>query len=322
MSIYTLRCYICLVPGKNVNFVFYLDSDTSLRVADEMVEQLELADYDVPFISEFIDYLIVCLVPDWSPFNEEFSSVDNASTAENGSSTFGNEFAIENENGSDDLSNRLSSNYTQVDDDKCNAYPKEVCEEAQPIFDLALAQLFGTSEEKKPNSSNSLTSVQLLGTNEEPNEESDSSWTFAQLPGDNIEVNGDTDALSASMQLGKTSKDAEANHGVGLTSMKQAGTRVPDATNIDSTIIECNCVNGEIITVSNGCPVVEAIGKKLLNGCIIQSLGEDDEDGLQLEINDIKEHYRHLFQEMTRMREMALENARKRWMRKMGKRPT
>lgn len=338
MSIYTLLCYIFLVPGKNVNFVFYLDSDTSLRVADEMVEQLELADYDVPFISEFIDYLIICLVPDWRPLlNEEFSSADNASTVENGSCALETEYAMENElmldnsgrmennlsleNRSDvDPPNRLSTNSTPVDDD--NTYPKEIREEAQPIFGLALAQLLGTTEERKPHSGDSSTSMQLLGTSEEPKADSDSSWTFAQLPGYSMEVKDNIGALSTSMQLQETSKDAEADPGVSLILAKPAGTRELGATDVDSTIAERNCVKEESSTIPNGCQAVEAIGKKLLNGCTIQCLGEDDgEDDLQSEIEDIKEHYRHLFQEMTRMREMALENARKRWMRKMGKRP-
>ncbi|CAN6480672.1 unnamed protein product [Victoria cruziana] len=43
---------------KNVHFMFYLDSDTALSVASEMVEQLDLSDQDVTFIAEFIDFLI------------------------------------------------------------------------------------------------------------------------------------------------------------------------------------------------------------------------------------------------------------------------
>lgn len=43
---------------RNIHFQFYLDADTALSVASEMVEQLELADHDVVFIAEFIDYLI------------------------------------------------------------------------------------------------------------------------------------------------------------------------------------------------------------------------------------------------------------------------
>ncbi|KAL5211249.1 hypothetical protein ABZP36_022096 [Zizania latifolia] len=49
--------------ARNIHFLFYLDSDTALSVAAEMVEQLELADCDVTFIADFIDILIVNLVP-------------------------------------------------------------------------------------------------------------------------------------------------------------------------------------------------------------------------------------------------------------------
>ncbi|RWR80792.1 Protein kinase domain-containing protein [Cinnamomum micranthum f. kanehirae] len=52
---------------KNIHFLFYLDSDTALSVAGEMVEQLELSNHDVAFIAEFIDFLIMKLVPHWKP---------------------------------------------------------------------------------------------------------------------------------------------------------------------------------------------------------------------------------------------------------------
>ncbi|KAM0827150.1 hypothetical protein ACQ4PT_068386 [Festuca glaucescens] len=49
--------------ARNIHFLFYLESDTAMSVASEMVEQLELADCDVTFIADFIDLLIVNLVP-------------------------------------------------------------------------------------------------------------------------------------------------------------------------------------------------------------------------------------------------------------------
>ncbi|KAJ3680155.1 hypothetical protein LUZ60_016433 [Juncus effusus] len=52
---------------RNIHFLFFLDSDTALSVASEMVEQLSLEDYDVAFIADFIDFLIINLVPDWRP---------------------------------------------------------------------------------------------------------------------------------------------------------------------------------------------------------------------------------------------------------------
>jgi WNK lysine deficient protein kinase len=53
--------------ARNIHFLFYLESDTAMSVASEMVEQLELADCDVTFIADFIDLLIVNLVPEWKP---------------------------------------------------------------------------------------------------------------------------------------------------------------------------------------------------------------------------------------------------------------
>ncbi|CAM0944715.1 unnamed protein product [Alopecurus aequalis] len=49
--------------ARNIHFLFYLESDTAMSVAAEMVEQLDLADCDVTFIADFIDLLIVNLVP-------------------------------------------------------------------------------------------------------------------------------------------------------------------------------------------------------------------------------------------------------------------
>lgn len=52
---------------RHVHFLFYLDTDTAVSVAAEMVEHLELADHDVAFIAELIDYLIMKLLPWWKP---------------------------------------------------------------------------------------------------------------------------------------------------------------------------------------------------------------------------------------------------------------
>ncbi|XP_074279650.1 serine/threonine-protein kinase WNK8-like [Silene latifolia] len=63
--------------AKNIHFGFFVDSDTALAVAAEMVEQLELADHDVAFIAEFIDYLIQQIIPNDSPSSIHSSVVDN-----------------------------------------------------------------------------------------------------------------------------------------------------------------------------------------------------------------------------------------------------
>ncbi|XAR53937.1 Non-specific serine/threonine protein kinase, partial [Bertholletia excelsa] len=52
---------------RNIHFLFYLQTDTATSVAGEMVEQLELAEQDVTFIADFIDFLLMKIVPSWVP---------------------------------------------------------------------------------------------------------------------------------------------------------------------------------------------------------------------------------------------------------------
>ncbi|KAJ1378388.1 Serine/threonine-protein kinase, active site [Sesbania bispinosa] len=63
----TLRIADTCGRVRNIHFLFYLDSDTAVSVASEMVEHLELADHDVAFIADLIDYLIMKLLPWWKP---------------------------------------------------------------------------------------------------------------------------------------------------------------------------------------------------------------------------------------------------------------
>ncbi|KAG4950890.1 hypothetical protein JHK85_044757 [Glycine max] len=69
----TLRIADTCGRVRNIHFLFYLDTDTAVSVATEMVEHLELADHDVDFIAELIDYLIMKLLPWWKPSPDHFS---------------------------------------------------------------------------------------------------------------------------------------------------------------------------------------------------------------------------------------------------------
>ncbi|KAK7338088.1 hypothetical protein VNO77_18687 [Canavalia gladiata] len=64
---------------RNIHFLFYLETDTAVSVASEMVENLELANHDVAFIAELIDYLITKLVPGWKPSSDCSSSSEGLS---------------------------------------------------------------------------------------------------------------------------------------------------------------------------------------------------------------------------------------------------
>ncbi|KAI3825700.1 hypothetical protein L1987_07271 [Smallanthus sonchifolius] len=72
---------------RNIHFPFDTDNDTSIAVASEMVEELDLTDQDVSTIAEMIDAEIRSCIPDWAPRdyfddqedNDPSSSVDSPS---------------------------------------------------------------------------------------------------------------------------------------------------------------------------------------------------------------------------------------------------
>ncbi|CAJ2649627.1 unnamed protein product [Trifolium pratense] len=70
----TLRIADTCGRVRNIHFLFYLDTDTAVSVASEMVEHLELAHHDVAFIAELIDYLIMKLLPLWKPSRDHNST--------------------------------------------------------------------------------------------------------------------------------------------------------------------------------------------------------------------------------------------------------
>lgn len=59
---------------RNIHFPFDIGADTSISVASEMVEELELTDQDVTAIAEMIDSEIRYLIPDWNPSTPAGSS--------------------------------------------------------------------------------------------------------------------------------------------------------------------------------------------------------------------------------------------------------
>lgn len=59
-------------------------------------------------------------------------------------------------------------------------------------------------------------------------------------------------------------------------------------------------------------------GSKLLNGSSAPSKIDEDQDELRAEIDSIEAQYKHFFNELNRMREEALESARRRWLLRRG----
>ncbi|KAI5329278.1 PREDICTED: serine/threonine-kinase [Prunus dulcis] len=75
----TLRIADTCGRVRNIHFKFYLDSDTAMSIAGEMVEQLDLSHEDISVIAELIDKLIMKLVPGWKPSSESSSCGANSS---------------------------------------------------------------------------------------------------------------------------------------------------------------------------------------------------------------------------------------------------
>ncbi|KAF9689185.1 hypothetical protein SADUNF_Sadunf01G0065400 [Salix dunnii] len=76
----TLRIADPCGKARNIHFTFYLNLDTAVSIAEEMVEQLDLSAEDVAVISELIDSLIVKIVPSW---NISSSVLNGSSELEN-----------------------------------------------------------------------------------------------------------------------------------------------------------------------------------------------------------------------------------------------
>ncbi|KAJ0571245.1 putative protein kinase WNK-NRBP family [Helianthus annuus] len=66
---------------RNIHFPFDTDNDTSIAVASEMVEELDLTDQDVSTIAEMIDAEIRSCIPDWAPRDFFDDQEDNEPTA-------------------------------------------------------------------------------------------------------------------------------------------------------------------------------------------------------------------------------------------------
>ncbi|XP_076913811.1 putative serine/threonine-protein kinase WNK3 [Bidens hawaiensis] len=64
---------------RNIHFPFDTDNDTSIAVASEMVEELDLTDQDVSTLAEMIDTEIRSCIPNWAP-RDYFDDQDNEPT--------------------------------------------------------------------------------------------------------------------------------------------------------------------------------------------------------------------------------------------------
>ncbi|RRT56597.1 hypothetical protein B296_00026503 [Ensete ventricosum] len=233
--------------GRNIHFLFYLDSDTALAVAAEMVEQLDLSDYDVVFIADFIDFLIMRLVPGWRP--ADHCSSDNISSCK--------------EYGAYD-NNELSS---------------ELSPQSSAYFGMG----YDHADQSQIN----------IGTSEGEFAENDDVASYKKMDGAVSPVDNN------SIWSGVNGADKRSQHSA--TSVMVVGSsKSLSGYNTDADS------KGDI----GACDIVEVLS---LKDSSLLSLNNKDQNELRSEIDMIEAQYQRWFFELSRMREEALQNARKRW---------
>ncbi|XP_066319154.1 probable serine/threonine-protein kinase WNK4 isoform X1 [Miscanthus floridulus] len=232
--------------ARNIHFLFYLDSDTAMSVAAEMVEQLELADCDVTFIADFIDFLIVNLVPGWRPVNDAAANSHRQSESELAITSHQN-------------ISKLVPDYALIDG---MMHPKDVNASSTGFLDsVSSATNLGGSQ----GSEGSVISVQL----------------------------------------------AESSRSVSDYGAEDYGTMDCGGYKEGISKVDCSYVlddgSRSIFHIDQASPFLELASSG-------SSTSTDNQDVLNGELVLIEAQYKHLVDELTRMREEAMEGARKKWL--------
>nr|CAB3450662.1 unnamed protein product [Digitaria exilis] len=233
--------------ARNIHFLFYLDSDTAMSVAAEMVEQLELADCDVTFIADFIDLLIVNLVPGWRP-----------------------------------VTDAAACSYRHSESEPVITSHQDISE---LVPDYALVD--GMMHAKD---GNALSNGHL-----------DSASGAANLGGSQ-----GSEGSVISVQLSGSSKSV-SDYGA-----EDYGTMDCGGYKDGISKLECSHIFGDgsrpIFHIDQASPCLELAS----SGSSISTA--DNQDVLNGELVLIEAQYKHLVDELTRMREEAMEGARKKWL--------
>ncbi|XP_021893071.1 probable serine/threonine-protein kinase WNK7 [Carica papaya] len=286
---------------RNIHFLFYLDTDTALSVASEMVEQLELADHDVDFIAEFIDYLIMKLLPSWKPSSDYSSSgaislYDTSPRVENHNAAMGYPW--------DSLLNDVSSDFMiEQDVPDMNTNPEEGC------LQVHTEGMSGNADSDVSHgdyhSSPSLANLEDL----ESQASIDSEILIEDTP----------------LKVESASEAADQNMGGCSKALSEYASELELSDAHDEGKAQINGgIGDECIPMNDIGESSELSFPNLLEASNIMSLGsssnssvslsERDLDAeLKLELEAVEQQYQQWFQELSRMREEALESTKKRW---------
>ncbi|OMP08655.1 hypothetical protein COLO4_06244 [Corchorus olitorius] len=285
----TLRISDSSCRVRNIHFLFYLDTDTALSVAAEMVEQLELTDHDVAFIAKFIDYLIMRLLPGWTP-SSDYPSSGTASPC--------GEFSV---SGNCETAMVRSWEALMTNDPPVSVSNDTVCG-PNTSFQGGVVQAqdgpsyeYHSSLEDQESQASAISDILV--------DETSTKNARSSEPADS-NING------ISKDLGGCISEQDLQD----TCHNECNSR-----NDDSCAKECTPVDEFLKTSGFSFPnlIRESTPMSLPSSCSsIPAVDKDLDAELKLELDAIEAQYQHWFEELSRMREEALEATKKRWMAK------
>ncbi|CAN1299699.1 Serine/threonine-protein kinase WNK8 [Linum perenne] len=232
----TLRIADLCGRARNIHFSFFLESDTTITIAEEMVEQLELSGEDVSVIAGLIDSLIVKLSAIGNP------SLSGATSMQDGS--YGIESSATSKTGVHDSSIQLFAN---AKDHENGATMKS---------DIT-AELYFTGSSDISSNRNLIPADYVVGT-------------------DSSEISSDFGMFDE----GKVAQYLSRGSSIAISS-----SDAPQELSLSSI-------------------------------CSLSISDKEEHDELQVELAAIDMQYNMYLQQLSRMREEAMENAKRKWMAK------
>ncbi|XP_019191338.1 PREDICTED: probable serine/threonine-protein kinase WNK10 [Ipomoea nil] len=257
---------------RNIHFLFYLDTDTALSVAGEMVEQLELAKHDVAFIADFINYLIMRIIPGWKP-SSEYDCSGGKSTCEGDEAMTG--CTSNSTLHQDDISSSQSEISSQVDKGKVYLHSRVASSHVAEMVD-------------KESQGSIAFEVMVMGNH---------------VSARNMMSSGSVDYGVDGMCKGSGGMISDMD----LWDLWQDEYKVQGNGNVSE------------LTKHMEWTFADMSGTRIFlnpagNSLSMEKTRETTE--LNVHLASIEEHYQQWFQQLSRMREEALQAARKQWITK------
>ncbi|KAK7393838.1 hypothetical protein VNO78_22402 [Psophocarpus tetragonolobus] len=253
----TLRIADASGGARNIHFPFYIDSDTAISIAEEMVEHLELKKGDVSVIAELIHDMVVKLAPNWKPWCENLSSgTDNLYRP-----------SLEVQNGE-----QLNCHWPLRSSDYDM---KTMCEDlvhSRPVD--------GDDQEKQESVMSGISAECGITVASDSKGVEPDNFIFDEF-WEGIDVfNSNSDVRFCGQDDGRKNQ----------------------SENSAGSLINSCCSPSKIFDIFSTCSLTLA--------------NKDHSDELQLELEAIETHYEQCYRELVRMRDEAIENAKRRWMTK------